>query len=107
MRRRRGFFIADAIAGLLIVSVVIGSLAVAMSGARKVSQRSAELRRAVELAERSAIELQATGASTLANVTTRPLASTPDGTWTEILATVNQRTATLVVLVPAERGATP
>jgi len=108
-RGRRGFFSADVIGAVMLVSVTAVMLAVAVSRGQRASARLADSRAAVNLAEKTLVALQAglttpdapAGAKVQVEKVEAP--ETPKGlAWATVTAQVNGRSASLTGLVKTD-----
>lgn len=109
---RTGYIAADAITALVIVGILLTVLTVAVSRQRRGSERLADFRAAVRLAEETITALQ-TGAARPqppqgVTVQVRPLATPPalqapaGSTWVDVNVTFNGRSSSLAGLVRAD-----
>jgi hypothetical protein len=108
-RFRRGFFSADVIGAIILVSITAVLLAAAVHHTQRGSARLADSRAAVNLAEQTLIALQAgltvpkapEGAKVQIEMSDAPGAA--DGlAWATVTAQVNGRSASLTGLVKAD-----
>ena len=117
MRRRNGYFIADAVIGIAIVAVLAVSLMGVLGRRRQAAQNLSDFREATRAAEAALTDLQAgrppraSASGSTIRVTPAPVATgsaaapAPAGrVWVEVEATVSGQRATLTGLAPA--GAT-
>ena len=109
---RTGYMAADAIMALAIAAILLTVLTVAVARQRRGSERLADSRAAVRLAEETITALQAGAAPPAAppgtTVQVRPLTTPhelnppPGSTWVEVTVTFNGRTSHLAGLVRAD-----
>lgn len=102
MKRRRGFFLVDAIIALGLLTAVGVLLVVGRSAAQRATRAADDHRAAVRIAERYLAEQNGPGENLSSkSVVVSPLHDTaPQGwQWVSVRATVNRQTAELVALV--------
>jgi type II secretory pathway pseudopilin PulG len=119
---RNGYIAADAIMAMAIVAILLTVLTVAVSRQRRGSERLADSRAAVRLAEETITALQtgaapptppsgvtvqvrplATQPATTQSAATQPALQAPSGsTWVEVLVTYNGRSGNLAGIVRAD-----
>jgi crotonobetainyl-CoA:carnitine CoA-transferase CaiB-like acyl-CoA transferase len=107
MRRRRGYFVADVVTGLAMVSILATALLMAMNRQSRAEQKLADSRTAVRLAEQALAELQAgaqpPGRDADTRITIRRIdgaAEAADQVWVEVSVIYRDRPAKLVGLAP-------
>ena len=98
---RRGFFVLDAVTGLLILAALAVALTAALVSHGRLGRRLADTRAAVRLAERALID-PALDPPAGTSVRFRRIGGGPDDLiWVEAAATVDGRTAELAGLLSA------
>jgi type II secretory pathway pseudopilin PulG len=103
--RRRGFMMADAIAGLVLLGTLATLLAVAAGMRQKSAQRLSVQRHAQVLAQEALANLQATGtpkvSDDLAHVSVERTGKfVADREWVEVTVTSDGRRSSIVGLAP-------
>lgn len=106
VRRHRGFFLIDALIGLLLIGVLATLLAVTADRTSRAQRRLADDRAATRAAERVLVSLQAGTPLQPPGDDTKILVQrldteTADRVWVRVTATVAGRPATLYGLVAA------
>jgi hypothetical protein len=99
MNTRRGFFFFDALAAILLLTVLTAVLMTTMGQRMRAAARLADSREASRLAEKALLDLQQHRAvdAVDAGVTVTPLPNAEAGLqWTAVTATVNGRSVRLV-----------
>lgn len=93
--RKQGFFELDAAVGLLILSALLATIVVAGTSIARASERQADRRAAIRLAEQALLEPDTLPAD--AAVTFADIGPVGDGRrWVEATVTFNGQTAALV-----------
>ncbi len=108
-RKVHGFLTADVMMGLMIIAVLAVVLVATMAQHRKGAERLSDTRGAVWAAERALATLQTGAAVNDKTITVEPVlgdVAAPAGQkWVRVRATFNDRSATLLGLVPATKEA--
>ena len=107
-RKHRGFFIAEVVAGLALLALLMTMLAVALGQRQKAMNRLADSRAALRLAEAALSAMQnktpLTGAGSGSSLSVMKLSAPCEAqgfVWAQVNTTFNGRSATLVGIVPA------
>ncbi|HMO27354.1 MAG TPA: type II secretion system protein [Tepidisphaeraceae bacterium] len=98
--RRRGWIMLELLASIVLIGVLLGATAVAITGQRRVAARTADLRRAIESAERAAVALhRGEPIPEIPGVIIQVESLEADGgAWRRITATIGGRSASLHML---------
>jgi type II secretory pathway pseudopilin PulG len=103
--QRRGWILIECMAAVVLIGILLGATAVAITGQRRVGVRTAELRTAIESAERAAVAIRAgVPVPEMDGVVIRVEPLEVDGrAWIRVTATKGDRSASLHVLSEGTR----